>query len=145
VPIGDKIELNLGPDPRVLFELVKRRVFRDQIWVQVQGTDTFKRVGGNDAEIEEQSSVAGWDEHTQYVQRIRNYTARPIEVEVRRSFDGHVVFRSGMEAVLHDYRTVQYMAQAPASTTVTLPYEVVVRQGRNAKQWNVTLEPAEQP
>jgi hypothetical protein len=145
VPIGDKIELNLGPDPQVFFELVKRRVIRDQIWLQINGTETFKRVGGNDAEIEEQSSVAGWDEHTQYVQRIRNYTARPIEVEVGRSFDGHVVFRSGLEPVLHDYRTVRYTTRAPASTTVNLPYEVVIHQGRNAKQNNVTLEPAEQP
>ena len=28
VPIGDKIELNLGPDPEVIFELIKLRVFR---------------------------------------------------------------------------------------------------------------------
>src|SRR6185312_4400071 len=29
IPIGDKIELNLGPDPNVLFELVKLKTFRD--------------------------------------------------------------------------------------------------------------------
>ena len=37
VPIGDKIELNLGPDPEVIFELVQLRVWRDNIWMQLQG------------------------------------------------------------------------------------------------------------
>src|SRR5687768_6936407 len=32
IPIGDKIELNLGRDPEVVFELIKRRAFRDNIW-----------------------------------------------------------------------------------------------------------------
>jgi hypothetical protein len=144
VPIGDKIELNLGPDPQVIFELVKQRASRRQVWLQVHGTETFKRVGGDDVVIEEASSVVGWDDHTQYVQRIRNYTPKPIEVEVRRSFDGHVEFRSSLEAKLFDYRTVEYTAQVPASTTARLPYEVVVRQGRNAKQNNVTLHDAEE-
>ena len=31
VPIGDKIELNLGPDPEVIFELVKLKTWRDNI------------------------------------------------------------------------------------------------------------------
>ncbi len=29
IPIGDKIELNLGPDPEVIFELIKLRTWRD--------------------------------------------------------------------------------------------------------------------
>ena len=84
--------------------------------------------------------MAGWDEHTRYVQRIRNDTAKPIEVEIRRSFDGHVVFRSALEPVLHDYRTVQYLAKVPAGATAKLSYEVLVRQGHNAQQNNVRLE-----
>ena len=46
VPIGDKIELNLGPDPEVIFELVKLKTWRDNIWMQVHGTDVFRRVDG---------------------------------------------------------------------------------------------------
>ena len=37
IPIGDKIELNLGPNPEVIFELIKLRTWRDDVWVQVQG------------------------------------------------------------------------------------------------------------
>ena len=44
IPIGDKIELNLGADPEVIFELVKLRVPRDNIWMQVNRADSFRRV-----------------------------------------------------------------------------------------------------
>src|SRR6185436_5086308 len=44
IPIGDKIELNLGPDPEVVFELIKERSWRDNIWVQIRDTNVFRRV-----------------------------------------------------------------------------------------------------
>jgi hypothetical protein len=142
VPIGDKIELNLGPDREVIFELVKLRVWRDNIWMKLDGQDVFRRVDNGNMEIDQRSSVAGWDDHVLYSQRIRNYTAKPIEVEIRRSFPGHVIFRSRLEPVLFDYQTVQYSARVPAGQTADLVQEVVQRQGRNARQNNVTLEEA---
>ncbi|MEX2121895.1 MAG: hypothetical protein WD847_20110 [Pirellulales bacterium] len=140
VPIGDKIELNLGPDREVIFELVKLRVWRDNIWVKLNGQDVFRRVDNGNLEIDERSSVAGWEDHVLYSQRIRNYTAKPIDVEIRRSFPGHVIFRSRLEPVLFDYQTVQYSARVPAGQTADLMQEVVQRQGRNARQNNVTLD-----
>ena len=59
-------------------------------------------------QVEVNSTVAGWDDHEVYTQRIRNYTAKPIDVEVRPTFPGHVVFRSLLEPTLHDYQTVQF-------------------------------------
>ncbi len=143
VPIGDKIELNLGPDPEVIFELVKARVWRDNLWVQVTGTNLFRRVDQPGIQIEVNSQVAGWDDHTLYVQRVRNYTPKPIELEVRRTLPGHIVFRSSLAAKNHDYQTVQYTATVEAVEKAELPYEVVQHQGRNARQSNVTLEKAE--
>lgn len=143
VPIGDKLELNLGPDPEVIFELVKARVRRDNLWVQVSGTNLFRRVDEPGIQIEVNSQVAGWDERTLYVQRVRNYTAKPIELEVRRTLPGHIVFRSSLEAKNHDYQTVQYTATVEPAEKAELPYEVVQHQGRNAKQSNVTIEKAE--
>ena len=49
VPIGDKIELNLGPDPNVIFELVKLRCRRDNIWMQLHGAEIFRKVGEAEA------------------------------------------------------------------------------------------------
>ena len=143
VPIGDKIELPLGEDPDVIFELVKLRAWRDNIWMRLHGGNVYRRVGDGNIEIEVNSSVAGWDEHAIYTQRIRNYTDKPIEIEVRRPWDGHVIFRSSLDPTLHDYRTPQFTTTIKSGDTKNLLFEVVTKQGRNAKQSNVTLETAE--
>jgi hypothetical protein len=140
VPVGDKIELNLGPDPEVVFELVKQRVWRDHLWMQVRGANVYRRVGAPGVRIDVDSAVAGWDDHTLFAQRVRNYSRKPIDLEVRRTFPGHVVFRSGLDATSHDYRTVQYTASVKAGQKVDLVYEIVEHQGCNKKQNNVTIE-----
>jgi hypothetical protein len=140
VPIGDKIELNLGVDPEVVFELVKLRSRRDEIWMQIHGVDVFHEVGSNELDAETNASVAGWDDRSAYAQRIRNYTNKPINVEIRRSYEGHIVFRSRLEPTLHDYRTVELNTSIEPGEKESLLFEVVQRQGRNAKQNNVTLE-----
>ncbi len=140
VPIGDKIELNLGRDPEVIFELVKRRVWRDHIWMRVHGARVLRRVDDGRIRIDPRSSVSGWDDHEVYAQRIRNYTAKPIDVQVRRTLSGHVVFRGGLDPKLHDYQTVQFSTGVEPAQKLELVYEVVRSQGSNAKQNNVTLE-----
>jgi hypothetical protein len=140
VPIGDKIELNLGVDPEVVFELVKLRSRRDEIWMQLHGVDVFRQVGNNELKVETNASVVGWDDRSVYAQRIRNYTDKKINVEIRRSYDGHILFRSKLEPRLHDYRTVELTASVDPGEKESLRFEVVQRQGRNAKQHNVTLE-----
>jgi hypothetical protein len=139
IPIGDKIELNLGPDPEVTFELIKRRVWRTHIWMHVHGPNVYRRVDDGKVEIDVRSSVAGWDDHTYYVQRVRNFTSHRIDLEVRRTIPGHIVFRSGLNTKLHDYRTVQYTARVAPEGKGEFRYEVVQHQGRNAKQSNILL------
>ena len=140
VPIGDKIELNLGQEPEVIFEVVKQRAWRDAVWMQINGTDVFRQVDEAGVQIKVNSSVVGWDDHNQFDQQIRNYTKKPIEVEIRRAFPGHVVFRSSLAAKSHDYQTVQYGATVKPGQKADLLYEVLQHQGRNAKQNNVTVE-----
>ena len=139
IPIGDKIELNLGPDPDVIFELLKTRVWRDNIWMRIGSTSVYRRVDDGRIRIEVNSSVAGWDDHIYYSQRIRNYTRKPIDVEVRRSYAGHVVFRSALGANNHDYRTVEYRTAVKPGQKGDLRYEIRRLQGRNKKQDNVTI------
>jgi hypothetical protein len=140
IPIGDKIELNLGADPEVIFELIKLKASRDNIWMHLDGADILRRVDDGAARINVNSSVVGWDEHEVFTQRIRNYTPKPIDLEIRRSFDGHVVFRSALNPILHDYRTVQLQTSVPAGQKADLFFEALTHMGRNAKQNNVTLE-----
>ena len=142
VPIGDKIELNLGADPEVIFELVKLRTWRDTIWMQINGGNVYQRVDQPGVRIEINSAVAGWDDHTLFCQRVRNYTKKPIDLEVRRNFGGHVIFRSELEAKNHDFQTVEYTASVGAGQRRELLYEVVQRQGYNARQNNVTIQRA---
>ncbi len=143
VPIGDKIELNLGPDPEVICEWIKLRSKRDNIWLHLHGTDVFRRVDDSKFQLNVKGSVAGWDERELYTQRIRNYSARPIEVEVRRAFPGDVTFRAAFDSTAHDFQTVQYNSSIPAGQRVDLRHEIVRKQGHNAKQNNVTIEKAE--
>jgi hypothetical protein len=141
VPIGDKIELNLGPDPEVIFEWIKRRAWRTDVWMLVDGTNVYRQVDEGAIQIEVNSSVAGWDEHTYYTQRIRNYSAKPIHVEVRRTLPGHITFRNALDATLHDFQTVAYQTDVAAGEKVDLNCEVVQHSGHNEKQNNVTLAP----
>ena len=144
VPIGDKIELNLGTDPRVNFELIKLSAHRDNIWVQIHGANVLRRVDQPGVQVDIRSTVAGWDDHSIQTQRIRNYTDKQIEVEVRRAWPGHVRFRSTLPSVkLHDFRTVQFTTTLEAGLKQDNLFEVVTSQGRNQKQNNVILEEAE--
>ena len=93
-----------------------------------------------DVQIEANSSVVGWDDHTFFAQRIRNYTKKPIDVEIRRTLPGHIVFRSGLGAKNFDYQTVEYHATVKPMEKAGLTYEVLQHQGRNAKQNSVTVE-----
>jgi hypothetical protein len=142
IPIGDRIELNLGRDPEVLFELKKLKVSRDNLWLQINGKNEFRKIGEDGVKVEEKSSLVGWDDHEVFSQRIRNYSGKDIRVEIRRTLPGHVVFRSLLEPKLHDYQTVEFKAQVAAGKTTDLFFEVVRHQGRNAKQNNITLENA---
>jgi hypothetical protein len=143
IPIGDKIELNLGVDPEVVFELTKMRASRDDIWMQLNGKSEFQSVGNDATELEVNSTVVGWNERGTFRQQVRNYTTKPINVEVRRNFGGHIDFRSLLEPKLYDFQTVEFTTRVAAGAKKDLRYEIILHQGRNAKQNNVTLETAE--
>jgi hypothetical protein len=143
VPIGDKIELNLGPDPEVIFELIKLKVFRSDLWLQINGQRELRKVGGDEVVRIDNAKLAGWDDHEVYTQRIRNYTGKEIDVEIRRAFPGHVIFRSKLEPTLHDYQTVETKTKLAKGKRSDLLFEIVRKQGTSAKQNNVTLESAE--
>ncbi len=110
--------------------------------MQVNGTNIFRRVDEPGIQIEINSSVAGWDDHTLFAQRVRNYTKKPIDLEIRRTFGGHVIFRSELEAKPHDFQTVEYTAAVKPGEKAELLYEIVQKQGHNATQNNVSIEKA---
>jgi hypothetical protein len=142
IPVGDKIELNLGPIPNVIFELIKLRAFRDDIWMQVNGANVFRRVGQPGVQIEANSARSPAGTTTRCTPSASATTRpSPIEVEVRRTFPGHVVFRSQLKATMHDYQTPEFKTTVDAGKKADLLFEVVRHhEGHNAHQDNVTLE-----
>jgi hypothetical protein len=143
VPIGDKIELNLGTDRLVIFEQVKQKVYRDNLWFQIKGGNLYRKLGEDGVKLELDSQVAGWDEHTIYRQKIRNYRPKPIHVQIRRDYAGDIVFRSRLNPTLHDFQTVQFEADIAAGEKAALDYEVIARMGYNQKQNRVELQSGE--
>jgi hypothetical protein len=108
--------------------------------MQVHCGNVFRRVDDGALNIEVNSSVNGWDDHEFFTQRIRNYTAKPIEVEVQRPFAGHVDFRSSLPGVkLFDFQTVAFTAPVAPGKKVDCLFEILRHQGRHSKQNNITL------
>jgi hypothetical protein len=139
VPIGQEIELNLGQDPEVIHERIRLGASRDNFWFQGR-KPRFYFSPAKGHRIEPNYSVAGWDDHETWVERIRNYRDKPIQVEIRRSYGGHVIFASDLGPTLYDYRSPQFTAEIAASQERDLSYVLTFKQGINKKQDNVTLE-----
>jgi hypothetical protein len=104
--------------------------------------DVYRDLDGRHR-IEVRDTLAGWEDHWRYVERIRNYRDKPIDVEVRRPFDGHVFYVSRLEPKLHDFRTPEIKATCPAGEKTDLAYHIRRLQGYLTKQNNVTLETGE--
>ena len=82
VPIGQVIELNMGPDPSVVHERVLVRAWRDNFWFQGRAPNVyFSPTQGH--RIEPNYTVAGWDDHERWVERIRNDRDDAIDVGLR--------------------------------------------------------------
>ena len=143
IPIGDKIELNLGNDPDVGFELVTERVFRDNIWVHWNSGRIVQKVGDGEIKIDVNADVIGWDDHAVMRREVRNDTDRPIEVEARESFNGDVTFISQLDATRFDNDTVEYTLSLEPGEKIDATYETVTRQGRNHEQSRVEITDAD--
>lgn len=137
VPIGQEVEFNLGPDPEVIHEQLLMRSWRNNFWFRRDGaTVLYSQAEGHKIKIND--AVSGWEEHQSWVERIRNYRNKPIDVEIRRAFDGHVLFKG--DATAHDFRTVVLKQTVAPGAKAEIPYSVTARLGSSAEQNNVTIE-----
>lgn len=122
VPVGEDLEVLLGPDPQVLFELTPVRAWRTDF--------LFNR-----------RAVIGLDEHVAYEQRIRNYSGRALKLEIRRNFPGHVDFSSELSPKKHDLHTVEIESVVKAKAQSVLKFVVRTHQGTRATQSQLYLKP----
>ncbi len=138
--IGDKVELNTGKNPEIFFELQNLKNWRDNIWMRYRNGNYYRRIGDAHIKIDHNSTVAGWNEHSLFVQRIRNFTDQPIAVEIRRILSGDAVLRSQLDIKKHDFQSVDIQTNLAVGEQQELLYETLVKQGRNAKQSQIVLE-----
>jgi len=83
--------------------------------------------------------VIGWDEEQTWNDEIRNYTGKPMTLELRLRFNGNVDFRSEAKTTVFDYRTVETKLAIAEGKTCAYPYSVTIHHGANAKQTRVKL------
>jgi len=120
VPMGEELEVRLGADPDVAFELVPLSVRRDGF--------TFHN-----------SSVVGWDEHTVYERRIRNFSERQLRLELRERFGGDATFSSALDVRRHDAQAVVHRARAGSGETLTLRFMISERLGQRARHQQLDI------
>ncbi|MFW5682536.1 MAG: DUF4139 domain-containing protein [Phycisphaeraceae bacterium] len=139
VPIGEEVELNMGPDPSVRFELEPLRAYREGIWATFNN-NVRRRLDEPGVRIRDAGRVVGWNEHTVADRIIRNFTDRAITVAVRRPVPGDARFITDqVEAGTYDAHTVEYTAEVAAGETRRIRHEVMTRQGENAEQNRVQV------
>ena len=93
-------------------------------------------------EIEVNSTVVGWDDHSLFRQRIRNYTASRSTWKSAAASPATSSSAASSNRRCTITRRSQFTTQVAPGAKKDLLYEIVQHQGRNAKQNNVTLEAA---
>jgi hypothetical protein len=124
VPIKAEIEVNLGPDDLVVYEMKKDQVSRFNFAYDVH------------------NNVCGWDEKQQWIHTIRNYREKPIAFELRLMLPGDVEYTSEVKTILFDYRTTETKLSVDARAKKEYPCTVLTHQGTNAKQQRILLKDA---
>jgi hypothetical protein len=137
---GDKVELNTGADPGVIYQQIKLKTWKDNIWMYYPKARVYRRIDDGLIQVDHKSRVSGWDEHGLYTNRISNFTDQPIHLEVRKTIAGDVDFLSQLKSKKHDFQTLDYSRVLAAGEKQDLLYEVLIRKGRNSKQNNLTLK-----
>ena len=122
-----------------MHERVRLRDWRDNFWFRGRRSKVYFNLDQEHL-IRTDYSVAGWDDHQRWAERIRNDTGKSIDVEFRLSFHGDVTFTSNLEPVLYDYRSPQFSTRIRSGIERDLVYEVTFRQGINHSQDRVVLE-----
>src|SRR5664280_2447931 len=89
VPIKAEIEVNLGPDDLVVYEVRKDQVSRFNF------------------AFDQHNNVCGWDEKQQWIHTIRNYREKPIAFELRLMINGDVEYTSAVQTTLFDFHTTE--------------------------------------
>ena len=125
VPVKARAEINLGPDRLV--------VLRKRMLETRRQKFTFHR------DRKGREWVRGWDERQNWNDEIRNFTGKPLVLELRLRYSGDVDFQSEVDTGVFDFQTVETRITVAPGKTRAYPYIVTLHKGVNAKQSRVKL------
>jgi len=104
----------------VVFDIDVVAPKREDAWLKLRRANAFKRVGDGSVVIDHRAKVAGWQEALTFKRAAKNFSGQPIDLEVRRRFDGDATWRGDFEVRCHDYRTVGMRTRVGVGETAEL-------------------------
>jgi hypothetical protein len=124
IPIKEKIELNVGVDRQVTYQRAVLDLTRQNFIYD---------------ESQQTPPVVGWDETRKWQEEVKNWRAKPIQLEVRHVISGDVDFKIESPAKLFDFHTAEYTMEIPSRKPLTWTSEGTFHLGKNAKQDRIQL------
>ncbi len=116
IPINEEVELNMGPDPRIIV----RPVLMDYVKTDIQFSQ-----GGD---------VAGWTVRERWEIELRNSRDIDVVVDFRRSCKGDWSLSTSMDFEKMNARKVKFVTPVKPREGRTITYDLVVNHGNNAKR-----------
>ncbi len=116
IPVGEDIELNLGPDGLITVESKRMNFQRKKIVY-----DSYR-------------NVRGWDIIEEWKIEMRNSKSEDVPLELTRHFQGDWEIESPENFERKDKNTIQYKVVVPALGTRVIKYTVTTHHGLRSKQ-----------
>lgn len=136
VPIGDKMEINLGANPDFRFEAIPLRYSRDRIVMQLHGASVYSPLERMEIKPELNACLAGYNLNTEWRHRIFNGTGKAVSFEARVPFQGSVDVHSGElpKCRKFDADKIEYKVELAPQSATALHFRTVQYMLRNAKE-----------
>ena len=117
IPVGEKVELNLGRVENVIVE--------PKLMKQASDNYTFDRKG----------NISGWDDIQDFEVEVRNTRSVPVTVEIKRNFSSNYwkLQKTGDFGIFkeNDVNTVKFTLKLPPESKKTFTYQLTTYQGVN--------------
>jgi hypothetical protein len=122
IPVGEEVELNLGPVHDVI---VKPKLMEEK-------TDNYR--------FNHKGNIDGWDEIRRFKLEIKNTRNRPVSIEIKRNFNTHIwdIKNIGTAKKVYekvDLDTVKYTLTLKPESETVLEYVLTTYHGTRAEDW----------
>jgi hypothetical protein len=122
IPVGEDVELNLGPVSNVIVEPK----------LMDEKTDNYR--------FDNKGNINGWDEIRRFKLDIKNTRDLPVKIEIKRNFHPHTwdIKNIGKAKKYYekiDMNTVKYTLTLEPQSKQTLEYELTTYQGTRTEDW----------